>query len=184
MEAVSAPPRSPSAFCTNAMTSLSLAAITCLLVPIVGPPLVPSAFAMCTLATGGPCSARPLRGLRASDAPGPRRPSVAPRGAGLLLASRVGGGWGKEPRSDGALSARAARRPPSGVRGAARLARGDREEPWRLLPPAHALPALSCAGGWPAAGRRQGRYELGRDRSAASPVADAGARLLARAAPA
>src|SRR5262249_21645248 len=36
--------------------------------------------------TVGPSSARPLRGLRASDAPGPRRPSVAPLGAGLLLA--------------------------------------------------------------------------------------------------
>jgi AcrR family transcriptional regulator len=33
--------------------------------------------------TGGPSSARPPRGLRASDAPGPRRPSVAPFGAGL-----------------------------------------------------------------------------------------------------
>src|SRR5215475_9628268 len=39
---------------------------------------------MASVDTGGPCGARPLRGLRASDAPGPRRPGVAPHGAGLL----------------------------------------------------------------------------------------------------
>src|SRR5262249_40192543 len=38
----------------------------------------------CPVDTGGPSSARPLRGLRASDTPGPRRPSLAPLGAGLL----------------------------------------------------------------------------------------------------
>src|SRR5262249_39544449 len=39
------------------------------------------------VSTGGPCSARPRRGLRASDPPGPRR--VAPLGAGLLLVGLV-----------------------------------------------------------------------------------------------
>src|SRR5262249_55577537 len=36
--------------------------------------------------TGGPSSARPFRGLRAPDTPGPRRPSSAPLGTGLLPA--------------------------------------------------------------------------------------------------
>ena len=44
---------------------------------------------LCLVDTGGPSSARPLRGLRASDAPGPRRPSLAPLGAGLLLVGLV-----------------------------------------------------------------------------------------------
>src|SRR5262249_41991453 len=54
--------------------------------------------------TGGPSSARPLRGLRASDAPGPPRPSVAPRGAGLLLDQRdrgtPGASRGRTPREE------------------------------------------------------------------------------------
>ena len=45
------------------------------------------AFTAGSVGTGGPSSAHPLRGVRASDAPGRCRPSVAHLGAGLLLSA-------------------------------------------------------------------------------------------------